>query len=400
MSDEHSLKEDLKKSVLYHVVVVICVVVYFIFGELAAVSMQSRQKPERKELASIGVEFVKAQAKPSIHKAKKDRGTRRGSDIKSQTNQVEKKDPIERQKSIEKVDRKVISEVKRLVETGVKKSELQAKSMDVLKAKTDEKKIQNQKKNEVKRQVSKIAKETKTATSKVIDLKKAVGQKRKVSAAGIHKTTLEKSKNTQKSGGVLKKSNAQVLAAKEVESTGARIVKTGEVKKTVKKLTSKDIEVEKKKQQALAREKERQAKYAKQELEEKQRKLALEEKQRKLALAEKQRKQDLAEKQRLIRASYEADQIMKYGQMIVAQIQEVALFTEGMGQLSASLKIKLDTKGVVQGVSLTKTSGNASFDRLAVNAVYKASPLPLPEDEKISQKMASINLKISPNSLE
>ncbi|MEC8881685.1 MAG: cell envelope integrity protein TolA [Pseudomonadota bacterium] len=408
MSDEHSLKEDLKKSVLYHVVVVICVVVYFIFGELAAVSMQSRQ-PERKELASIGVEFVKAQAKPSIHKAMKDRGTRRGSDIKSQTNQVEKKDPIERQKSIEKVDRKVISEVKRLVETGVKKSELQAKSMDVLKAKTDEKKIQNQKKNEVKRQVSKIAKETKTATSKVIDLKKAVGQKRKVSAAGIHKTTLEKSKNTKKSGGVLKKSNAQVLAAKEVESTGARIVKTGEVKKTVKKLTSKDIEVEKKKQQALAREKERQAKYAKQELEEKQRKLALEEKQRKLALeekqrklalAEKQRKQDLAEKQRQIRASYEADQIMKYGQMIVAQIQEVALFTEGMGQLSASLKIKLDTKGVVQGVSLTKTSGNASFDRLAVNAVYKASPLPLPEDEKISQKMASINLKISPNSLE
>ena len=118
----------------------------------------------------------------------------------------------------------------------------------------------NQKKNEVKRQVSKIAKETKTATSKVIDLKKAVGQKRKVSAAGIHKTTLEKSKNTKKSGGVLKKSNAQVLAAKEVESTGARIVKTGEVKKTVKKLTSKDIEVEKKKQQALAREKERQAK--------------------------------------------------------------------------------------------------------------------------------------------
>ena len=399
MSDGHSLKEDLKKSVLYHVVVVVCVVVYFIFGELAALTMQSRQKPESKELASIGVEFVKAQAKPSMHKAKKDSDIRRASEIKSQVNQVDKKDPMEMQKIEEKVNRKVRSEVKKLVETGVKKSELKAKNTDILKAKPDEK-TQKQKKNVVKRQVSEIAKETKTATSKIIDLKKTVGQERKVTTAGMHKAVMEKSKHTQKSGGELKKSNAQVLAAKEVESAGSKIVKTGEVKKTVKKLTSKETEAEKKKQKALAIEKERQAKYAKHELEEKQRKLALAEKQRKLALAEKQRKQDLAEKQRQIRASYEADQIMKYGQMIVAHIQEVALFTEGMGQLSASLKIKLDTKGFVQGVSLTKTSGNASFDRLAVNAVYKASPLPLPEDEKISQKMASINLKISPSSLE
>ena len=390
MSSEYSLKEDLKKSALYHTIVVICVVVYFIFGELAAATMQARQKSEKKELASIGVEFVKSQAKPSIQKAIKDSDMRSANERKSQINQIDKKNPVETQKKAEKVDRKVLSEVKKLVETG-NKSELHAKSMDVLKVKTDEKKIEKQKKNVVKRQVSRIAKETKTATSKTINLKKEVGQKREVTATGMHKKALEKSKNIEKTKGVLKKPNAQVLAAKEVESTGAKIVKTGEVKKTVKKLTSKERDIEKKKQRTLAIEKERQAKYAKQKLEEKQ---------RKLALAEEQRKQELAEKQRQIRASYEADQIMKYGQMIVTRIQEVALFSEGMGQLSASLKIKLDTKGFVQGVSLTKSSGNASFDRLAVNAVYKASPLPLPEDEKISQKMASINLKISPNSLE
>ena len=70
-----------------------------------------------------------------------------------------------------------------------------------------------------------------------------------------------------------------------------------------------------------------------------------------------------------------------------------------MEQLSARLRIQLKRDGYVQSVALTQTSGNASFDRLAINAVYKAAPLPLPDDDAISQQMSTINLVIQPDRL-
>ena len=48
--------------------------------------------------------------------------------------------------------------------------------------------------------------------------------------------------------------------------------------------------------------------------------------------------------------------------------------------LQVSLKIEQDSKGNVMGVSVTDSSGNDAFDRSAIMAVQKSSPLPLPPD--------------------
>ena len=81
------------------------------------------------------------------------------------------------------------------------------------------------------------------------------------------------------------------------------------------------------------------------------------------------------------------------------KIQQTALFNPGMQGLQARLKVQLKLDGQVQSVGLAQSSGNDSFDRLAINAVYKAAPLPLPEDQEISQQMAQINLVIRPGEI-
>ena len=68
-----------------------------------------------------------------------------------------------------------------------------------------------------------------------------------------------------------------------------------------------------------------------------------------------------------------------------------------MNGLKSRLKIQLKPDGNVQSVSLSESSGNSSFDRLAINAVYKAAPLPLPDDQEISEQMMQINLIIRPD---
>ena len=48
--------------------------------------------------------------------------------------------------------------------------------------------------------------------------------------------------------------------------------------------------------------------------------------------------------------------------------------------LECVLSVRLIPGGEVINVSVSKSSGNDIFDRRALNAVQKASPLPIPED--------------------
>ena len=61
-------------------------------------------------------------------------------------------------------------------------------------------------------------------------------------------------------------------------------------------------------------------------------------------------------------------------------------------KLQVVLLISLNAKGQVQSVSVSRSSGNAAFDRQAVLAVQKSSPLPLPKDQQLAQQFSTLRL--------
>ncbi|MDF2939620.1 MAG: hypothetical protein K0R66_262 [Gammaproteobacteria bacterium] len=63
--------------------------------------------------------------------------------------------------------------------------------------------------------------------------------------------------------------------------------------------------------------------------------------------------------------------------------------------LTATLQINLDEQGNVLSVTLLQSSGNPTFDRQAILAVRKSSPLPLPQDPSLIKDFLSLTLPFS-----
>lgn len=69
-------------------------------------------------------------------------------------------------------------------------------------------------------------------------------------------------------------------------------------------------------------------------------------------------------------------------------------------QLTAILKIKLDKSGDVLSAIVEHSSGNAAFDRQAILAVQKSSPLPLPPDASVAKKFMNLTLPFNNQDLQ
>lgn len=69
-------------------------------------------------------------------------------------------------------------------------------------------------------------------------------------------------------------------------------------------------------------------------------------------------------------------------------------------KLTAVLKITLDQNGKVLSVSVASSSGNSAFDRQAVLAVQKSSPLPLPPDPDLAKKFMNLILPFNNQDLQ
>lgn len=64
--------------------------------------------------------------------------------------------------------------------------------------------------------------------------------------------------------------------------------------------------------------------------------------------------------------------------------------------VSTLLEIKLGPGGVVLSVKLITKSGNDALDRSAKQAVFKASPLPIPEDKTLFDQFRTLRLTVRP----
>ncbi len=115
------------------------------------------------------------------------------------------------------------------------------------------------------------------------------------------------------------------------------------------------------------------------------------------ARAEAELKKKLeAEQQRLaaLQAQQRQSEIDRYQQLIYAEVYRNWTVPPGARQgMSAELRVRLIPSGDVVTVDIARSSGDAVFDRSAMQAVRKASPLPVPPvDSGLFEEFRQINL--------
>ena len=202
---------------------------------------------------------------------------------------------------------------------------------------------------------------------------------------------------------------AKKIALKAKETTMSTPKKVSNVaKKNAIKVSKEQAKASKAKlamqeQEAKARqlakqkaEKKRQAEAAR------QKKLALQakqEKEKQQAIAkqkaqEAQRLALIAEKKQLQQDQLEIQQARE---VLIGHMEQYLLQPKGVSEpWQATLEIMLDRLGKVQSVKLVSSSGSELYDRIAINTVYKAQPLPLPTNERIKEQFMHFRLNVSP----
>ena len=126
-------------------------------------------------------------------------------------------------------------------------------------------------------------------------------------------------------------------------------------------------------------------------------------KKREAEVAAAQRKQieralqdDLAVEEAAHQAAAERSEIDRYVAAIQNRVRQSFTILPGLDGLSCTLRITLIPGGEVSQVQVMKSSGNATFDRQAENAVRKSAPLPVPADPRLFKKMRSISFVFDP----
>ena len=146
---------------------------------------------------------------------------------------------------------------------------------------------------------------------------------------------------------------------------------------------------EKKRQEALKRKQEAEARAAKKKAaEEKARQKALEE-----ALAAEERERAEARQR-----AADDDEISKYMRAIANQVTAAFRYPPGLDEgMTCTLYVRMIPGGEVIEARVTKSSGNAIFDRQAENAVRKAAPLPVPTEARLFGRMREIQFVFDPS---
>ena len=112
---------------------------------------------------------------------------------------------------------------------------------------------------------------------------------------------------------------------------------------------------------------------------------------RKAAEAEERERKEAARKARALTAAE------KYKLLIRQKVSRNWARPPGAQTgLQCTVRVRLVPSGDVLQVTVVKTSGDERFDRSVENAVYKASPLPLPEDRDLFEYFREIEFIFNP----
>jgi colicin import membrane protein len=94
-------------------------------------------------------------------------------------------------------------------------------------------------------------------------------------------------------------------------------------------------------------------------------------------------------------------EIDKYKAMMVQAISRQWLVPDNVNNnIVCKLLIHLAPGGVVLSTEITQSSGNPALDRSAQAAVYKASPLPVPDESNLFDKFRVVSLTVRPEHIQ
>ena len=93
---------------------------------------------------------------------------------------------------------------------------------------------------------------------------------------------------------------------------------------------------------------------------------------------------------------YDKREILKYTSEIIKSIENRFNRTNLKEGLSCKILIRMIEGGKIIEANIVESSGNELFDQRAEKAVYSASPLPVPTDEKLFNKMRAIRITFDP----
>jgi colicin import membrane protein len=173
-------------------------------------------------------------------------------------------------------------------------------------------------------------------------------------------------------------------------------------------------EAEKRRQDELKKKQEEE--QAQQRLIAERKKKEVEEKERQKRAQEEARKKEEARRQKLTEQSLQeqlaaeekarqqaaqsaraATAVDKYRALIRQRVSQSWNRPVGVAKgLKCVVSVRLAPGGEVLAARVVRSSGNAVFDRSVENAVYKAAPLPLPEDPTLFDNFREIEFLFSP----
>ncbi|MEK9941043.1 MAG: cell envelope integrity protein TolA, partial [Gammaproteobacteria bacterium] len=178
--------------------------------------------------------------------------------------------------------------------------------------------------------------------------------------------------------------------AEEEKKRKAQEKKKAEEEKKRKEAEKKKKEAEAKAEQERQAEEKRKAEQEKKRIEEERKKREAEEKERIREAEEAQRQQD------------EQDAVSAFGAVAWAIQEQVrGNWNQPAGDfngMSVSFTIRVDREGNVTSVKMSRSSGNARLDESAENAIYKASPLPIPSEARFYEYLKEFEFVFSPQS--
>ena len=190
------------------------------------------------------------------------------------------------------------------------------------------------------------------------------------------------------------KKRQKKLEKKAEDAKKKRIAEEKKLKKLKKKKEAEKKRRKEEEKKLKKLEKERKELEKKQKLEEEKKKKEAE---RKRKEEEKKRKEkELQEALEAEQLEYEQSEISKYTGLIINAIESEFNETNLKEGLSCVILIRMIEGGKVIESNIVESSGNELFDQRAEKAVYSASPLPVPSEIRLFNKMRTIRITFEP----
>jgi len=113
---------------------------------------------------------------------------------------------------------------------------------------------------------------------------------------------------------------------------------------------------------------------------------------------ENERVQALKEKMRADTEAANRDEVTRYTDLIRNKISSKIIMPPDVPENAEAIFMvtMLPDGSVMDNVKLVKSSGNAAYDSAAERAIYKAQPLPLPQDKDIARMFRELRLSVKP----